>query len=47
MRHPLNYLLLAATLLVASPAAAQLEKVGFVTTSFKNPTASGSPSLTV
>jgi len=47
MRHPLNYLLLAATLLVASPAAAQLEKVGFVTTSFKNPTSSGSTTVKV
>ncbi len=47
MRHPLNYLLLAATLLVASPAAAQLEKVGFVPTSFKNPTTSGSTNLKV
>ena len=47
MRHPLNYLFLATALLVASSIAAQLEKVGFVTTSFKNPTSKGSTNLTV
>lgn len=47
MRHPLSYLLLTAALLAASPAAAQLEKVGFITTTFKNPTSSGSANLAV
>ncbi len=47
MRHRMNRLALAALLLAVSPAAAQLEKVGYVTTSFKNPTSSGSSSLAV
>ena len=42
-----NRVLLAATLLIASPAAAQLEKVGYFPTSFKNPTTSGSANLIV
>jgi dienelactone hydrolase len=46
MRH-LHRLALATTLLIASPIAAQLEKVGYFPTSFANPTSSGSKNLTV
>lgn len=46
MNH-LNHLVLAAALLVVSPAVAQLEKVGFLTTTFKNPTSTGSANLAV
>lgn len=52
MRHLVKNLVLAAPLLAAallpiSPAAAQLEKVGYITTTFKNPTSTGSANLAV